>query len=587
MIYKRYRLFGSALCMSLALLATSCSMSDDMECPPDPAGGGTGKAYIQLSFRMADAQGTRANPNGGENGDGNEAGQDYENKVSTAVAFLFDGNVSVNGPADTDVIPVYFSTVNTDPQGPDTHYVTATQQADVKNGEYKVIVVANPGDDQWWNTPGLKLGPLRDKILKTAWRENNGTYSDFLMASADEPTQILVIENNPEDDPATTTVDVERMAARVDYRAENFYPCTDPTYTGATVEIAGATIINNFNAGSYLLKRVAGYADVNPEGEENVKYLGDETSENTIATNYVIDPWTKLKTAGNADLSLTPFPVDGQGVNAEGLYVAGTYLPTGSDNPEDWSNAVKAGTTVADPTTNEKWQRVGYTLENTTARLETAKTYNTGIVFKAEFHPQGVEDYTDGRTFFTYNDIIYPSLTKMVGVLNGHEDDFVQFISDNVSGKTVAEAKAFAETLADDPAGYYDYLHTLADDAQQVYTWTEYLLNVLGVDETDVTNPQINKGGIETRAELYDRSNRIVRTYYNGECYYIWWLRHSNDGDDEKNGVMEYATVRNNIYKVDVESIYSLGGDIPDSEDIRATVYVNKWVMLGEETLPM
>lgn len=573
--------------MSLALLATSCSMSDDMECPPDPAGGGTGKAYIQLSFRMADAQGTRANPNGGENGDGNEAGQDYENKVSTAVAFLFDGNVSVNGPADTDVIPVYFSTVNTDPQGPDTHYVTATQQADVKNGEYKVIVVANPGDDQWWNTPGLKLGPLRDKILKTAWRENNGTYSDFLMASADEPTQILVIENNPEDDPATTTVDVERMAARVDYRAENFYPCTDPTYTGATVEIAGATIINNFNAGSYLLKRVAGYADVNPEGEENVKYLGDETSENTIATNYVIDPWTKLKTAGNADLSLTPFPVDGQGVNAEGLYVAGTYLPTGSDNPEDWSNAVKAGTTVADPTTNEKWQRVGYTLENTTARLETAKTYNTGIVFKAEFHPQGVEDYTDGRTFFTYNDIIYPSLTKMVGVLNGHEDDFVQFISDNVSGKTVAEAKAFAETLADDPAGYYDYLHTLADDAQQVYTWTEYLLNVLGVDETDVTNPQINKGGIETRAELYDRSNRIVRTYYNGECYYIWWLRHSNDGDDEKNGVMEYATVRNNIYKVDVESIYSLGGDIPDSEDIRATVYVNKWVMLGEETLPM
>lgn len=587
MIYKRYRLFGSVLCMSLALVATSCSMSDDMECPPDPAGGGTGKAYIQLSFRMADAQGTRANPNGGENGDGDEAGQYYENKVRTAVAFLFDGNVSVNGPADTDVIPVYFSKVNTDPQGPDTHYVTATQQADVKNGEYKVIVVANPGDDKWWNTPGLKLGPLRDKILKTAWRENNGTYSDFLMASADEPTQKLVIENNPEDDPATTTVSVERMAARVDYRAKNSYPCTDPTYTGATVEIEGATIINNFNAGSYLLKRVAGDADVNPEGEENVKYLGDETSENTIATNYVIDPWTKLKTAGNADLSLKPFYVDPQNVNAEGLYVAGTYLPHGSDNPEDWSKAVKAGTTVADPTTNEKWQRVGYTLENTTARLETAKTYNTGIVFKAKFHPQGVEDYTDGRTFFTYNDIIYPSLTKMVGVLNGHEDDFVQFIYDNVSGKTVAEAKAFAETLADDPAGYYDYLHTLADDAQQVYTWTEYLLNVLGVDETDVTNPQINQGGIETRAELYDRSNRIVRTYYNGECYYIWWLRHSNDVDDETNGVMEYATVRNNIYKVDVKSIYSLGGDIPDSEDIRATVYVNKWVILGEETLPM
>lgn len=590
MIYKRYRLFGSALCMSLALLATSCSMSDDMECPPDPAGGGTGKAYIQLSFRMADAQGTRANPNGGENGDGNEAGQGYENKIEDAVAFLFNGNETANGAATTLVTPVYFSTVTPNPD--DTHYVTETKQADVETGEYNLIVVANPGDHWWETISPLNLHEVRDHIQKTAWKTNTNadgttTYTDFLMSSAAEPTQKLNLENSSADDPATTTVSVERMAARVDYRAENSYPCTDPTYTGATVEIAGATIINNFNAGSYLLKRVAGYADVNPEGEENVKYLGDETSENTIATNYVIDPWTKLKTAGNADLSLTPFPVDGQGVNAEGLYVAGTYLPTGSDNPEDWSNAVKAGTTVEDPTTNEKWQRVGYTLENTTASLKTAKTYNTGIVFKAKFHPQGVEDYTQGCTFFTYNDIIYPSLTKMVGVLNGHEDDFVQFISDNVSGKTVAEAKAFAETLADDPAGYYDYLHTLADDAQQVYTWTEYLLNVLGVDETDVTNPQINKGGIETRAELYDRSNRIVRTYYNGECYYIWWLRHSNDGYDEKNGVMEYATVRNNIYKVDVKSIYSLGGDIPDSEDIRATVYVNKWVMLGEETLPM
>lgn len=573
--------------MSLALLATSCSMSDDMECPPDPAGGGTGKAYIQLSFRMADAQGTRANPTGGENGDGHEAGQYYENKIEDAVAFLFNGNETANGSATTLVTPVYFSKVTHNPD--DTHYVTETKQADVETGEYNLIVVANPGDDHWWETISpLNLHEVRDHIQKTAWKTNaDGIYTYFLMSSAAEPTQKLNLENSSADDPATTTVSVERMAARVDYRAENSYPCTDPTYTGATVEIEGATIINNFNAGSYLLKRVAGDADVNPEGEENVEYLGDETSENTIATNYVIDPWTKLKTAGNADLSLKPFYVDPQNVNAEGLYVDGTYLPTGSDNPEDWSKAVKAGATVADPTTNEKWQRVGYTLENTTARLETAKTYNTGIVFKAKFHPQGVEDYTQDRTFFTYNDIIYPSLTKMVGVLNGHEDDFVQFISDNVSGKTVAEAKAFAETLADDPAGYYDYLHTLADDAQQVYTWTEYLLNVLGVDETDVTNPQINKRGIETRAELYDRSNRIVRTYYNGECYYIWWLRHSNDVDDETNGVMEYATVRNNIYKVDVKSIYSLGGDIPDSEDIRATVYVNKWVMLGKETLPM
>lgn len=585
MIYKRYRLFGSALCMSLALLATSCSMSDDMECPPDPAGGGTGKAYIQLSFRMADAQGTRLDPDGGENGDGNEAGQYYENKVRTAVAFLFDGNVSVNGPADTDVIPVYFSKVNTDPQGPDTHYVTATQQADVKNGEYKVIVVANPGDDKWWNTPGLKLGPLRDKILKTAWRENNGTYSDFLMASADEPTQI-VIENNPEDDPATTTVSVERMAARVDYRAKNSYPCTDPTYTGATVEITGATIVNRLTAGSYLLKRVADDVD-----GTNLEYLGYELPlgvDAGVQTNYVLDPWTALKTQAN--LTGTPFTVEEQPAAASDLYDPKTYIPTRSDNPEDWADYCKAGVDA----TEDDYLRVGYALENTTGKLETSLNYNTGIVFKAQFHPQGVDDYSVGNTFFTYNGTIYPSLTSMMGQLN-MQADFATYAKDEIAKLTTWDGlKGFANSL-NDPTGYGDYLTGYADEhSSETFTpkaneltWTYYLDNKLGVVEDAEKGPEINLNGVETRAKLYESSNELLRTYYKGQCYYIWWLRHSNDGDDTTNGVMEYAVVRNNIYKVYVESIYSLGGDIPDNEQIKARVYVNKWTMLTKEELPM
>lgn len=572
--------------MSLALLATSCSMSDDMECPPDPAGGGTGKAYIQLSFRMADAQGTRANPNGGENGDGNEAGQEYENRVSTAVAFLFDGNVSVNGPADTDVIPVYFNKVNTDPQGPDTHYVTATQQADVKNGVYKVIVVANPGDDKWWNTPGLKLGPLRDKILKTAWRENNGTYSDFLMASADEPTQILVIENNPEDDPATTTVSVERMAARVDYRAKNSYPCTDPTYTGATVEITGATIVNRLTAGSYLLKRVADDVD-----GTNLEYLGYELPlgvDAGVQTNYVLDPWTALKTQAN--LTGTPFTVEEQPAAASDLYDPKTYIPTRSDNPEDWADYCKAGVDA----TEDDYLRVGYALENTTGKLETSLNYNTGIVFKAQFHPQGVDGYNDGQTFFTYNGTIYPTLTNMMGQLNGQEDfstDVGEAITDLTSWD---ELKDFAASITNDPTGYSTYLEEYADthsaeafNTSDELKWGYYLSYKLGVFENSQGGPEINQNEINTRNVLFKNSGEKLRTYYKGQCYYVWWLRHSNDGDDETNGVMEYAVVRNNIYKVSVNSIYSLGGDIPDNEQLDAMVYVNKWSMLPPEVLPM
>ncbi len=576
--------------MSLALLATSCSMSDDMECPPDPAGGGTGKAYIQLSFRMADAQGTRANPNGGENGDGNEAGQGYENKIEDAVAFLFNGNETANGAATTLVTPVYFSTVTPNPDY--THYVTETKQADVETGEYNLIVVANPGDDHWWETISpLNLGAVRDHIQKTAWKTNTNadgttTYTDFLMSSAAEPTQKLNLENSSADDPATTTVSVERMAARVDYLVKNQYECEDPMYDGATVKITGATIVNRLTAGSYLLKRVADDVD-----GTNLEYLGYELPlgvDAGVQTNYVLDPWTALKTQAN--LTGTPFTVEEQPAAASDLYAPKTYIPTRSDNPEDWADYCEEGVNE----TEDDYLRVGYALENTTGKLETSLNYNTGIVFKAKFYPKGVDGYSDDHTFFTYNGTIYPSLTNMVGQLNT-QADFATYAKDEIAKLTTWDGlKGFANSL-NDPTGYGDYLTGYADEhSSDVFTptaneltWTYYLYNKLGVVEDAEKGPEINLNGVETRAKLYESSNELLRTYYKGQCYYTWWLRHSNDGDDDTNGVMEYAVVRNNIYKVYVESIYSLGGDIPDNEQIKARVYVNKWTMLPKEELPM
>lgn len=586
----RYRWRGAAFCLALSLMAAGCSMTDDVECPPD--GGdtpGMSDAFIQLSFGMADAQGTRANPDGGETGDGLEAGQDAENKVSNAVAFLFDGNVTVNGEASTPVTPVYFPSVTGPTEaggtGIDAVWETAPVQTTVENGDYNVIVVANPGDNLWWEqAENQTLGAVRDHIQQEAWTETNGNYTNFLMSSADEPTEKLTINNNSENEPAKVTVNVERMAARVDYLAQNEYTCTDPAYNGATVEITGATIVNRLTAGSYLLKRVADDVD-----GANLEYLGDETATNTVATNYVLDPWTALKTQQN--LTGTAFPVNEQNVAAADLYDAETYIPTRSDNPEDWAGYCKAGVDA----TEDDYLRVGYALENTTGQLETSLNYNTGIVFKAQFHPVGVVNgYTDGQTFFTYNGVIYPMLTDMMGQLNGQED-FSTYVGNKIAALTSwDELKNFAASITNDPTGYRTYLEDYADthSAEAFNTtdelkWEYYLRYKLGVFENSQDGPEINQNGVETRAVLYKSSDEKLRTYYKGQCYYIWWLRHSNDGDDEKNGVMEYAVVRNNIYKVNVHSIYSLGGDIPDNQQLDARVYVNKWSMLDRETLPM
>ena len=585
----RYRWRGAAFCLALSLMAAGCSMTDDMECPPDGGGTpGTGSAFIQLSFGMADAQGTRANPDGGEDGDEPEAGQSNENIVSTAVAFLFDANVSVNGDASTLVTPVYFQSVSPSTgggTGMDVVYKTTPVQTTVENGSYNIIVVANPGDNRWWEQAGNQtLGAVRDHIQQKAWTETNGNYTKFLMSSADEPTEKLTINNNSESEPAKVTVNVERMAARVDYLAQNEYTCTDPAYNGATVEITGATIVNRLTAGSYLLKRVADDVD-----GTNLKYLGDETETNTVATNYVLDPWTALKTQQN--LTGTPFPVNGLNVAADGLYDDETYIPTRSDNPEDWADYCKAGVAA---TAGEGYLRVGYALENTTGKLETSLNYNTGIVFKAQFHPVGVKGYTDGQTFFTYNGVIYPMLTDMMGQLNGQED-FSTYVGNKIAAlNSWDELKNFAASITNDPTGYRTYLEEYADthstetfNTANELKWEYYLSYELGVFENSQDGPEINQNGVETRAVLYKSSGEKLRTYYKGQCYYIWWLRHSNDGDDEKNGVMEYAVVRNNIYKVNVKSIYSLGGDIPDNQQLDARVYVNKWSMLDRETLPM
>lgn len=118
------------------------------------------------------------------------------------------------------------------------------------------------------------------------------------MTSAADAT--LTLNSNPESNPATAEVNVERMAARLDYKAEASYTCTDPAYPDATVEITGAALVNNLTAGSYLLKRVAD--DVNGT---NLSYLGDETADaNYVATNYVLDPWTAGKTSANNSFTI-------------------------------------------------------------------------------------------------------------------------------------------------------------------------------------------------------------------------------------------------------------------------------------------
>ena len=556
----------------LALVAVGCSQDDVASGDGEGGVGELTDSYVTLNFTMAfSGQGTRSNPTGGETGDGEEAGQDNENKISSAVAFLYQDAAGMNSSANPEVTPVVFSKVTKNGD----KYSTTPERVTLPNGgDYHIIVVANYGKD-WWSAP-LKLNDVRDHIQKTAWEEEyNGEYSNFLMSSAND-TQSFSLASQPESAPLNINVDVERMAARIDYQAEGSFPCGDQT---GSVEILGAAIVNDYNAGSYLMKRVADEVD-----GTTLDYLGDEVA----GLNYVIDPKTK---EGKASTD----------------YKEDTYYPdiidkaNGYADPDVWDGFVQEGTEI---TANDgtKWKRIGYTMENTTPTTADIQSTNTGVVFKARFTPAGgtVEgnyDYSGHATFFSYRGVLYASMEDVMKAFYG-EEAFNSFDAEINACMTWTDVQTFIDENLNslDPSGYYGYLTEKVKQGGQFspagLSWTKFMSDTYGYTNTVASGGTANVSlvkGYHAREKLRPYG---VSTYKDATCYYTWWVKHSNDGDDTTVGPMEYAIVRNNIYKLTVKSVAGLGGDVPggtpeEGDDIVIHVKVKDWTLLREEEIIM
>ena len=101
------------------------------------------------------------------------------------------------------------------------------------------------------------------------------------------------------------------------------------------------------------------------------------------------------------------------------------------------------------------------------------------------------------------------------------------------------------------------------------------------VENANTTNANLGQFG------FYKYTPDEQGDYY---VYYPYYNRHNDNGKPFKMGPMEFATVRNNIYKLQVTEINQLGlpGDVPpdpktpdESDDIymKVTVKVLDWVV--------
>ena len=562
-----------AACM---LPAVACSFGEEFEAADCPADGTGDVSYVSLNIVPTAGPSTRANPTGGEDGDGREPGQSYENDVTTVTAFLFASDEGINAPATTPieaVIQFYSLTQQDDASAHSRAYRTETLPVAIPDGTYSVLAVANGGDMAWaTNAANLTLADVRDHIYNgAAWQERAGEYGQFVMASADDAK--LTLSSNSADEPAMAEIGVERLAARVDYQKQVSYTCAEQAVFPGKVEIEGAVLVNNMTAGSYLFKRTADDA----KGTVHLRYLGRETAPDGVATNYVIDPWTARKTP---DMGALP----GE------LY--GLRLDTFATSAE-WAAVIREGTLVTDVGSGEKWLRIGYTLENTADRTAEPRDYATGVVFRARFTPATVTgSYTAGHTFFRWNGALYATCRDIMEAYWGDARSVDRAESDVKACTTWDDLRMVADDLqAGDPTGYVSWLRACVDghgkgddllgDASP-YTWTSYMRTVCGYYIDEQGNVKIDDGGKNTR-ELLARHN--VQTYRDATCYYTYWIRHG--GSESSDATMKHAVVRNNIYKLSVDGVYDLGDDLPGETPLVVTVYVNNWTLLPEESLPM
>lgn len=282
---RKFKFFALAFA---AILFAGCS--DDVI---DGKGGNTGTvgdgtpAYLTISFSANSGSSSRstaddANNNGDQDGDAEDSGHSNagtaeENAVKTAL-------IVVN-PADggnTGFAKLYTTATTSTSEDGDFTLVDQTsglyhntEPIQVAVGKYNVLVVINPVSElvpsgaQEGITNANVVQDLYNKIINERYLPNATTYQALVDETIGEDGLMMASKNwndgsagsatdcsveltsdNDEDNPATVTIDVERVMSKITFRDtqidgmkdKNIYPVTVHTGVGTAVTVRGAVL---------------------------------------------------------------------------------------------------------------------------------------------------------------------------------------------------------------------------------------------------------------------------------------------------------------------------------------------------------
>ncbi len=556
---KRY--IWQCLSLMAIFMMTSCIEENMGDCPDDVSS--PTENWITLQFYVSEGPSvTRANPVGGEDGNGREDEIFNEAKIHDVNLFLFadNSNQLLNAASNTTLTHLYFNlddpgdpqnTLSFEKEVPDENSTTIVYTVKFLDevpgivlplrtqGTVRFITVANRGRSMKGEVSDLE--DLWDyNSLSTTWtgegQDISEGYDRFVMTTAyDTPSTDSYISFSTtlgagtESDPFTGKTTLQRMCARIDvmYTDENLKTkddCSELKYqvddTGNTVHILNMLPVNVMSKPSYLFKKVTNGLPNDWTNVNGHTWGGKETTdENGKPSNYVLEPNTLEKEIYNSD-------------NLPAWY--------GSTRTSDVKTAIKSaqngtvggyhhGLLISSDEVSNSYSKIavlGYANENTQSPNQFNSNYLTGIAFRA----------------------VYVPATIQPTVLESPEPSTKIYRYSPSKDGTVDESKSlyFPDRASCDA---YQELHK--------------------EDMAIVT---------EFEAITYDGKPAF-------ECYYNLWLRHYDDIDDENHSdphekfPMQYATVRNNIYRVGLK--FTGPGDptptMREPETMQARILVRKW----------
>lgn len=390
----------------------------------------------------------------------------------------------------------------------------------------------------------------------------------------------------------------------------------EQTYNLISVQLTRMALVN-MSKNYYYLRRVSSDGQGKTEGKDNKFQVGGIETMATGSTPYVVDTdWQKkgqpygINTFNATDhFNFSLFKTTTE-ADAENKNVKKQYNFTGwfADNIEEVLDGREdTWTENAEGAKKGSYKIWRYVTENTIpSPVENQKTVQSvGVVFKAAIVPGADVDQRTGNypyvseevqkaldaakehktpeeytypVLYSHNNILYAGVDELVaGAVTEGIQGYLYGVMNKILGHWCLDGTEFKyqETIPENATKLtveiWDAIknHKEHDGVDPIYADqnSKFAINLI---ETGNGSEAFKKLITDEKITIYEVSNEEMGTggqgwgYY---CYYFYWNRHNDNGNNSIMHTMEFSTVRNNVYKLSVTKIGELGHpSIPEND---------------------